>query len=104
MRGRESERRSEGERERARARERQTADTAERLRQVDAAAWLAFHVVLEMFGWRAARSVAADRPDVVMLADRAMASNQVRQVEKRRQDARARTHTHHAMVSNQVRK
>ena len=43
--------------------------------QVDAAAWLAFHVVLEMFGVRAARSVAADRPDVVMMADRAMASN-----------------------------
>ena len=48
---------------------------------MDAAAWLAFHVVLEMFGWRAARSVAADRPDVVMMADRAMASNQVRQAE-----------------------
>ena len=44
--------------------------------QVDAAAWLAFHVVLEMFGVRAARSVAADRPEVVMMADRAMASNQ----------------------------
>ena len=42
---------------------------------MDAAAWLAFHVVLEMFGVRAARSVAADRPDVVMLADRAMSTN-----------------------------
>jgi len=37
---------------------------------VDGAAWLAFHIVLEMFGVRAARSVAADRPDVVMMADR----------------------------------
>eukprot|EP00960_Hanusia_phi_P029236 747852-Hanusia_phi.AAC.6 len=43
--------------------------------QVDAAAWLAFHMVLEMFGVRAARSVATDRPAAVMGADRAMATN-----------------------------
>ena len=42
---------------------------------MDAAAWLAFHMVLEMFGVRAARSVATDRPAAVMGADRAMATN-----------------------------
>ena len=41
----------------------------------DAAAWLAFHVVLDMFGLRAARSVVADRPSAVLMPDRAMMSN-----------------------------
>ena len=37
---------------------------------VDAAAWLGFHVVLEMFGVKAAAAVDSDRPGQVFREDR----------------------------------
>ena len=41
---------------------------------VDAAAWLAFHVVLEMFGVKAAKAVECDRPAQVFREDRGLSN------------------------------
>lgn len=42
---------------------------------IDAAAWLSFHMVLEMFGIRAAHSVKVDKPKAVLTPDRMMSSD-----------------------------
>ena len=42
---------------------------------VDAAAWLAFHVVLEAFGVKAAAAVEVDRPPQVFRPDRGLSTS-----------------------------